>query len=83
MDKRACVYVRVAWLVVAMLAVLVCRVYVAQLRFVHIGFCPPVVTGAPSLLVLDTFRVETRCVPLPPLPQVAPTLPPSDKKTGV
>lgn len=85
MDKRACIYVRIGWLALAAMVVFVLSTYVAQSRFVHIGFCPPSVTGGPSLLVFDSLRPQSYCLPLP-MPdkaEVAPKPSPDDKKVGV
>lgn len=86
MDRRACLYVRIAWLVLAAGLLCISARYVAQSRYVNVGFCPPQVLGVPSLLVYDTFGVRTLCVPLPPIldkSEIAPRVPSSDSKTGV
>lgn len=86
MQKRMCIYLRIAWFLFACLGYGVVSDYVAQQRYVHLGFCP-YSQGVPGLLIFDTLRPTLHCMQLP-MPsddkgEVAPKLPPSDKKTGV
>lgn len=89
MDRRACIYVRIGWLVLAAGALFLASVRIAQQRFQVAGMCGPAKMGGsePGIMIYDSYSPRIYCLPLPPNPptkeELAPNLPPSDKKTEI
>jgi len=82
MDRRACIWIRLAWLLVAGLALAIARDYVDQSRFAGFTTKPPV------SVFFDTRYGQFYVVPLPDALQPPPMVKPPvllspDTKTGV